>query len=268
MLFDGCQFGTARSFHSALHTRHALLQYVQRAWQFQPSPNMPERRGATRPQTPGAAADAALSLAGSMPCVSSIKQVSRNQRWFASRGGRLTICRRLTICATTSPAMTTLESTISPTRAESTVDGCGQSPRCRRRSRGRDAALRRAPLHVPLQGRCIRRFCAARARRIESQRAAGHRVRRRSPLRSEPVPESRGISLARSASLMCSTSGPIVSVIAFTRPLIKPSRYADRGRQRVPRAIGFAASPRHWQDREDDRAPRGLSSCAAPSLLC
>src|SRR5258708_26986202 len=111
------------------------------------------------------------------------------KRSFASRGGRLTIGRRLTTCPTI--LCSTLESTISPTRAESTVDGRGQSLRCRRRSRRRAAALRRSPLHVPLPARCIRRACAARARRIESRRAAGHRVRRRSRLRSGPVPESR-----------------------------------------------------------------------------
>src|ERR1700689_5506269 len=48
----------------------------------------------------------------------------------------------------------------------------------------------------------------------------------------------------------------------------RPARCANRGRQRVPHALGFAASPRHCEDREDDRARRGLCSCAAPSLPC
>ena len=49
-------------------------------------------------------------------------------------------------------------------------------------------------------------------------------------------------------------------------PFPTPARCADHGRQRVPRALGFGASPRHCQDQEDDQAPRGLCSCAAPSL--
>lgn len=52
------------------------------------------------------------------------------------------------------------------------------------------------------------------------------------------------------------------------RWIFKPTQCADRGRWRLPRAIGSATSPRHCQGREDGQAPRGLSSCAAPSLPC
>ncbi len=39
--------------------------------------------------------------------------------------------------------------------------------------------------------------------------------------------------------------------------VFKRARCADHGRQRVPRALGFAASPKHCPDREDHPAPRG-----------